>query len=98
MQNIKITHSNGLGKGGKMFVFIRPDFDCMNRSRRVGAYTSEELKEVVAKCIAKYYTPLKQYMVDGHIIGSNNEKNALREYWKVCDKNYVGKRFLVEEM
>lgn len=88
MSGVNIIYSNGNGKGGKMYAFVRPDMKCFNRSRRVQpSRVAEEVK--------KWFTPMNYYIVDGETIGSNSEENALKEYWRVCDKEKIGKHFQV---
>ncbi len=84
--DIKVTKSNGLGKGGKTFYYIRPLTECHNRSRKVSGFTHQEIQEKIEKVITKWYSPIVVlYEVDGHIIGSNSKENALKEYWRICE-------------
>jgi len=84
--DVKVTKSNGLGKGGKTYYYIRPLAECHNRSRKVSGFTYQEIQEKIEKTIAKWYAPMViLYEVDGHIIGSNSKWNALEEYWRRCD-------------
>lgn len=90
-EDIQIRRSSGRGKGGKSYCFIRPFATCDNRSRKVGGYTSLEIEGKIAKLIAKWYFPVViLYKVDGLIIGSNSKENALKEYWRVCDRADIG--------
>jgi hypothetical protein len=93
---VKIIHSNGRGKSGKIVVFIRPDKDCFNNSRKVTAFSVMELNNIIARTVNKWYNPITYYVINGDIIGSNSEQNALKEYWRVCRKEDIGKAFPVE--
>lgn len=85
-KKIEVMHSKGYGKNGKMYAYIHPGVRvrCFNRSRRVGGYTRDELSEAINRCIEKWFTPLVEYEICGQIIYSNCEKNALKEFWRVC--------------
>ena len=77
--------SAGSNSFGGQYVYLRPNYECFNKSRKVGGMRNE-VWDKVYKTISKWYAPgINLYMVDGHIIGSNNEENALKEYWRVCD-------------
>ncbi len=91
--DLKIEYSNGRGKGGKFIVFIRPARECSNRSRRVFGFTQSQLEDQIKKAIDKYYPQVIYYQVDGHTIGSCNERLALVEYWRICDIKDRGKIF-----
>lgn len=83
---IKIRYSNGYGKGGKLAAYVRPDYDCFNRGRRVADYSPNGLEEMIKTVIRKWYSPdLKVYEVDTYTIVSNNDENALKEFYRVCD-------------
>lgn len=95
---ININFSIGKGKGGKKYAYIRPKANCFNRDRKVGGFTKNELRVQIIKCIEKYYFPIRYYELENHIIGANNEDNALKEYWRVCDLKDVGKQFVIKNI
>lgn len=96
-QDITITQSNGRGKGGKSYYFIRPLAKCDNRSRKVGGFNYQEIQPKIDKVIAKWYFPIViLYQVEDMVIGSNSKENALKEYWRVCDPNDIGVTKIVE--
>lgn len=90
LSGVSVCYSRGRGRGGRRANFIRPSEDCFNKSRRVTGFTDEELDEKIIATVQKWYYPMRYYLVDGHLIGSNNEMNALKEYWRVCEKDYIG--------
>lgn len=84
--DIKIERSLGRTKTGIPVFFVRPAHACENRSRCFVGY------DKMNKGIVRWYaSSILYFIVDGHLIGSNNEKNALSEYWRICDRNKVGK-------
>lgn len=87
---VKVQFSYGRGKYGRSYVYIRPAFKCNNRSRRVQCKD-----DVIKAAIEKYYTPCNYYIIEDNVIGAANEKLALREYWKICDKSEIKKQFAV---
>lgn len=94
---VKIEVSNGRNSFGGIIKYIRPAGECFNRSRKVSGYTGAEVNQKVENCIAKWYSPLViYYEVGGVIIGSNSKENALKEYWRVCEKRDVNKIFEVK--
>jgi hypothetical protein len=93
-ENIMITTSRGNSKF-RFVIYIRPHADCFNKGRRITAQSKEELDEKIKDMANKWYTPLIIYRVDNHRIASNSEENALREYWRVCEKEVVGLTFPV---
>lgn len=93
---IIIKHSRGYGKNGKISAYIRPKEYCFNRDRKVSAFSNQELSGKISDCVKKYYEPIKYYEIKGKIIGSNNEENALKEWWRVCEKDDIGIRINVE--
>lgn len=95
---VSVTYSNGRGKNGKQYAFVRPSAECFNRSRRVGGYDRQELNDAILKTVEKHFHPLNYYRVDGHVIGSNSEQGALAEYHRVCALSDVGKRFEVKQI
>jgi hypothetical protein len=97
MIGIKIEYSKGRAKSGKKHVFIRPDYPCFNRSRKASGFYDSDLNEDIGRILRKWFQPeLFIYEIDGHRIISNSEKNALSEYWNVCERTDVGKKFEVE--
>ncbi len=93
---IKITKSNGRGKDGRMHVYIHPDYYCFNKSRKASGFYKDDLQDAINFVLRKWYQPeLHVYEIDGHTIVSNNEKNALTEYWRVCERNKIGELFTV---
>ena len=90
LKGVSVCFSRGRGRGGRRANFIRPAEDCFNRSRRVTGFTDEELDQKIIATVKKWYYPMRYYIVDGHLIGSNDEMNAMKEYWRVCEKDYVG--------
>lgn len=91
MEHISISYSNGKGKSGKRFAFIRPTGNCRNKSRRCHVHD-------IQKVVDKYFQPVNYYSIDGLIFGAKDEKFALREYWKVCDIRDRGKQFEVTQI
>lgn len=88
---VSVISSNGFSKNGEQYVFIRPTRQCFNRSRRC-------LKSNAERTIKKWFTPINYYEIQGHIIGSNNEVNALKEYWRVCAPENIGKQFVIASL
>lgn len=96
-EDIQIRKSNGLGKYGKSYYFIRPLAECGNRSRKVGGINYQEIQPKIDKVIAKWYSPrVILYLVADMVIGSNSKENALKEYWRVCHPNDIGVTKIVE--
>ncbi len=94
----RVYYSRGQGLGGKLHAFIIPNSDkCTNMRYRVGGWDRAELNERILACIIKHYSPqLLTYRVDNHIVCSNNETSALKEYWRICDRAKIKKPFSVE--
>lgn len=89
---IKYERSAGKAKGGIPIFFVRPQLACNNRSRRYIGY------DKLRKGIQRWYGPeVKFYLVDGHLIGSNKPANALHEYWRICEREKIGRIFEVIE-
>lgn len=89
---INIEFSAGRGKRGRAFAYIRPAKQCLNRSRRVDICLIDDT-------IKKWFSPLvNYYQINGAIIGSNNPKNALKEYYRVCKRENIGQKFEVVEI
>lgn len=82
MEHIKIEYSAGRTKFGRQFAYIRPAGKCSNRSRRVPV---EKLEET----IKLHFPVVNYYQVDGVPIGAKNEKYAIREYWRICEKSKI---------
>jgi hypothetical protein len=97
-QGINVSYSNGYGKNGKVHVYVRPEKECRNKSRKVSGLYKEIIAGKLDKLIDKWYNPMKYYLVDGHVIGSNSEKNALTEYWRLVERSDIGKIFPVKEI
>lgn len=93
---VNARYSNGNGMAGMQYAYLRPNYECMNKSRRVGAFYSKELWEKAEKVVLKWYYPkIILYKIDGLTIASNNEINALKEWWRICEKKFVGIPFPV---
>lgn len=95
-KDVRVIHSLGRGSGGRISCYIRPKEAGFNRDRKVSAFSSKELKDKIIACITKYYTPITYYYCEGYIIGSNTDKNALKEYWPVCDRKDIGNKFEIK--
>jgi len=90
---VKYERSGGRAKWGVPVFFVRPALPCGNSSRRYVGY------DKLRKGIARWYGPkIIYFVIEGHVIGSNSEKNALREYWRICDKENIGKIFYVKPL
>lgn len=97
MIGIKIEYSRGRAKSGKKHAFVRPDYPCFNKSRKASGFYDSDLNENISKILRKWFQPeLFVYEIDGHIIVSNSDKNALSEYWNVCERTDIGKNFEVK--
>jgi hypothetical protein len=82
--------SRGRTKLGIPVFYVRPKEACENRSRKFVGYHK------MNKGIERWFAPeVKYFLVDGHLIGSNNPKNALREYHRICEKEKIGRQFEV---
>jgi hypothetical protein len=96
MIELKIERSKGKGMMGKMSAYIRPDYYCFNKARKADGWNNQELQESINNILRKWYQPeLFAYEIDGETIVSNNEKNALTEYWRVCERTKIGQMFTV---
>lgn len=84
MEHIKIEYSAGRAKYGRQFAYVRPAGKCSNRSLRVPV-------EKLAAAIETHFPCVNYYQVDGLMIGAKNEKFALKEYWRICDKSKINK-------
>lgn len=97
--DVEVKRSNGYGKGGRLIAFVRPIYYCFNRSRKVSADTGAELREKIEKTIQKWYAPVViRYEINGNTVCSNSKDNALTEYWRVCNKEDIGKIFEVTQL
>lgn len=89
-KQVEITRSNGFSKNGGQYYYLRPSVKCDNKSRRV-------LEDRIVANINKWFSPdILLYKINGSIIGSNSEENALKEYWRICDEADIKKQFPVE--
>ncbi len=88
MEHIDIEYSRGRGKYGQQYVYVRPAKKCYNKSRRFKIENADKL-------ISKHFSHVNYYQIEGHTIGAKDEEAALKEYWRVCDKADIGKRFKV---
>lgn len=83
--------SQGCGKDGRRAIYLRPDCECFNRSRKVSFWTDEEAEQKIQKLVAKWYSPeINRYIIEGKVIASNSEENALKEWWRVCEPVFIG--------
>lgn len=95
--DIKISRSNGNGKGGRISYFIRPAAECLNRSRKVSGWPGNDIQEKIDKCVSKWFSPMViLYEIEGSVVGSNSKENALKEYWRRCEKEDINKQFEVK--
>jgi hypothetical protein len=86
--DVHIRRSAGRAKDGMPVFYVRPAQSCENRSRRFLGYDQRD------KGIIKWFVPnVNYYLVDGHLIGSNTAQNALKEYWRICDRDKIFKQF-----
>lgn len=92
---VDIKYSSGRVRSGRRFAYIRPSFACLNRPMRVSGNDRQNLVVNVEKAIRKYYTPIFTYEIQGKIVGSNNPANALKEFYRVCEKEQIGRKFEV---
>jgi len=88
MEHVTISYSNGRGKYGQQFAYVRPSGKCSNRSRRCAA---DKVQDVVSK----HFPVVNYYKINGWIIGAKNENFALKEYYRICDVADIGKSFEV---
>lgn len=96
---LSIQRSNGNSRGGKSVYYIHPAQPCSNKSRKVSGYTYKEIQEKLEKVCKTWYAPIViYYKIEGFIIGSNSKANALKEYWKICAIEDIGKGFEVKSL
>lgn len=91
MKPYSIKYSNGRGKNGQQYAYLRPSKKCSNRSRRV-------LVRNIQKAIDKHFSEVNYFWIDGLIIGAKNDQFALKEYWRVCNKKYIGKHREIKQL
>lgn len=92
-QGLKITRSAGQPKTGMPVFYVRPANACFNRSRRFVGY------DKMQKGIAKWWAPeVKHFEIKNTIVGSNNESNALKEFWRICEGAEIGILVKVKEI
>lgn len=96
---IKIYQSNGRAAGGKIVWFICPkhkgDIYISFMRRRITGGTTAELIQKAVKIIEKWYYPATIYSIDDRLVMANSPENALKEYWRCCEKSKVGRPFHV---
>lgn len=84
-QGLEITRSFAHSKTGIPVFYVRPADACFNRSRRFVGY------DKMRKGIQKWFAPeIKYFQIKNTIIGSNNESNALKEFWRICEAYEIG--------
>jgi hypothetical protein len=84
--DVQITYSEGRGKAGRRYAFIRPLFKCQNKSHRVIADRNK-----IQEFIEKNFPNVNYYKVDGLVIGAKSEQFAMKEFWRICEKSKIGK-------
>lgn len=91
--HVDVRFSNGRGRSGQQYAFIRPALKCFNRSRRCRV-------DQIELVIEEHFPVVNYYKIDGEIIGAKNEEFALKEYWRVCaiEDCKARKRFVVEPL
>lgn len=85
---IQVEYSAGRGKYGRQYAYIRPAGNCHNKSRRVSA-------DQVESTIEKHFPNVNYYLINGLVIGAKDPDFALKEFWRVCERQQVGKAFPV---
>lgn len=93
---VKVQYSAGRGKSGRLAAYIRPAGYCFNRSRRISAANMDELNEKIEQLINRHFPTVNYYEVDGFVIGAKDKEFALKEYWRVCDREKIKKHFEVK--
>lgn len=91
---MEIRRSDGRARNGAQVFYIRPSQDCANKSYRLKAFTLSEYNEKLAK-IEKKIKPEKLFLIDGYRIVASTSQQALKEYWRTCEKSKIGKIFEV---
>lgn len=82
---VPVTISQGHGKYGKQYAYIRPSKPCANRSRRVEVHEVEKWIRII-------YPKVHYWRVGGLVIGAKDEDQAWREYWRVCERSQIRKK------
>lgn len=85
MENLKIERSNGSGKYGQVFYYVRPAGKCSNRSMRFAA-------DKLDTGIKTHFPNVNYYMIQGLTIAAKNESFAIKEYRRICDLKDIGKK------
>lgn len=93
---MRIEKSYGRAKYGRIVYFVRPDAECFNRSYRLICSSQEEFEKKFAR-ISNKLEPEIIFMISGCKIVANSRENALKEYWRVCERGDIGKDFEVME-
>lgn len=84
---ILYPHNYRTIEGGNCTVNIRPAANiCFNKSRIITHCRDSKILET----IEQWYYPVRYYIIDGFVFASNSAKNALSEYWMMCEKTKVG--------
>lgn len=82
---VKIERSFGQSKTGIPIFYVRPLQACNNKSHRCVGYNKKE------RTVWKWFYPeINYYEIKNCVIGSNSERNALKEFWRVCSKEEIG--------
>jgi hypothetical protein len=84
MNHITIDYSAGRGKSGQRYAYVRPALPCRNRSRRF------RLDKLQAG-IEKHFPQVLYFDICGTVIGAKDEASALKEYWRICPIEEIGK-------
>lgn len=84
MATLIIEKSNGRTKTGELIYFVRPAGKCHNRSWRVKA-------NKVSEFCRKKFSNVSYFRVNGLVIGASSEENAVKEYYRICEKSKIGK-------
>jgi len=91
---MEIRRSDGRSKNGAQVFYVRPSQDCANKSYRIKCFTRLEYNEKLAK-IEKKIKPERLYLVDGYKIVACSPHQALKEYWRVCERSKIKQQFEV---
>lgn len=87
IEKVKVTYSNGRGKYGRQYAYIRPAKPCDNAGRRV-------LASNVSKSIERHFNPCYYWNVGDCLIGANSEDAAWKEYWRICKRSEIRKKIV----
>jgi len=93
IDTVEITLSYGKSKGGETYAYIRPKFACDNKSYRVKYGQGD-----VLKCIRVHFNDVIKNLTEMHTIGAKDEKSALKEYWRICEKSKIRQKFEVTKI